>query len=72
MLQVTNYAFSYAMPHPHAPDNPTQVYRATIASDGTFSATLHSGEMNGRIVGGHMSGTINGSLCVYSFSMDRS
>jgi hypothetical protein len=71
VVQVVRSAFAYAMPHPNAPDNPTPVYSATIAPDGSFVGTLSSGEMRGRVVGGHMAGTINGAVCVYSFSADR-
>jgi hypothetical protein len=72
VVQVTNNSFRYAMPHPNAPDNPTPVYSATIAPDGTFYGQLQSGTMHGRITGSRMSGTVDGSVCVYAFSMDRS
>jgi hypothetical protein len=71
VFQVSNNAFSYAMPHPNAPDNPSPVYAATIASDGTFSTTLASGTMRGHVSGTHISGEIDGSVCVYSFALDR-
>jgi hypothetical protein len=69
---VTNNSFSYAMPHPNAPNNPTPVYSAAIASDGAFRSSIASGTMTGRVTGAHISGTINGSVCVYSFTLDRS
>jgi hypothetical protein len=72
VVQVKNNSFAYAMPHPNAPDNRTPVYSASIAPDGTFKGTIGSGEMRGRVVGSNMSGTVNGSLCVYAFSIDRS
>ena len=71
VFQVSNNAFSYAQPHPNAPNNPTPVYAATIAPDGTFNTTLASGTMRGRVTGTHMSGEIDGSVCVYSFALDR-
>jgi hypothetical protein len=70
-FQVTHNAFSYAMPHPNAPNNPTPVYSATIASDGTFRSGLATGTMTGRITGTHIAGKIDGSVCVYSFALDR-
>jgi hypothetical protein len=71
VVQVTGNAFSYAMPHPNAPDNPTPVYSATIAPDGAFSSQIGTGLMSGRVIGTRMSGTINGSVCVYSFALER-
>ena len=69
---VTNNAFSYAMPHPNTPNNPTPVYSAMIAPDGSFRVGLTSGTMTGRVTGTHISSKIDGSACVYSFSLDRS
>jgi hypothetical protein len=71
VFQVSNNAFSYSQPHPNAPDNPTPVYAATIASDGTFRSALANGTMIGHITGTHMSGEIDGAVCVYSFALDR-
>jgi hypothetical protein len=71
VFQVSNNAFSYAQPHPNAPNNPTPVYAATIASDGTFRSSLANGTMTGRVAGTHMSGEIDGAVCVYSFALDR-
>lgn len=72
VLQVTDNSFSYAQPHPNAPGNPTPVYSVKIAPDGTFVAQRTSGTMSGRIIDGHMAGTVDGSVCGYSFSADRS
>jgi len=72
VVQVTNNTFRYEMPHPNAPDNPTPIYVATIAPDGTFKGQIGSGTMTGRVTGPHMSGTIDGSVCAYAFSMDLS
>jgi hypothetical protein len=72
LVRVSSAAFSYAMPHPNAPGNPTPVYSGNVASDGTFTANLGSGTMAGRITGDRMEGKIDGSVCVYSFAMTRS
>ncbi len=72
IVQVTGNSFTYAMPHPNVPHNPTPVYSAVIAPDGTFRTEMLSGMMAGQVVGRRMSGTINGSACVYAFSADRS
>lgn len=70
-VQVTGNKFGYAMPHPNTPGNPTMVYSAAIAPDGSFRSDIGSGVMTGRITGTHMTGLIDGSACVYSFTMDR-
>jgi hypothetical protein len=70
-VQVVGGKFSYAMPHPNVPANPTPVYPATIAPDGSFLSDIESGVMTGQVTGSHMTGTIDGSACVYSFSLVR-
>ena len=72
VVQVTGDSFTYAMPHPNAPQNPTPVYSPTIAPNGAFRTEIGSGAMTGQVVGNHMSGTIHGSACDYAFSADRS
>jgi hypothetical protein len=71
-VQVTGNKFGYAMPHPNTPGNPTMVYSAAIAPDGSFRSDIGTGVMSGRVTGTHMSGLIDGSACVYSFTADRS
>jgi hypothetical protein len=71
-VHVTDKAFQYAMSHPHAPDNPTPVYSATIAPNGTFNSQIFSGTTTSRATGTSMSGTIEGSVCSYAFSMGQS
>jgi len=72
VVQVTANSFTYALPHPNVLHNPTPIYSATIASSGTFQSRIGSGVMTGQVAGSHMSGTIDGSLCAYAFSADRS
>jgi hypothetical protein len=72
VIQVSGNSFTYAMPHPNAPDNPTPIYSATIAPNGTFNTQIASGMMSGRVADSRMSGTISGAACVYAFSADRS
>ena len=69
---VTDSALSYAMPHPNAPNNPTPVYSAMIAPDGSFRVGLTTGTTTSRVTGKHISSKIDGSVCVHSFSLDRS
>jgi hypothetical protein len=71
VLHVINDTFSYSMPHPNAPKNPSPVYEVKIAPDGTFSNNSGTGTMSGKIVVNRMSGTINGSLCTYAFVLNR-
>jgi len=77
VLQVQNNAFTYSQPHPQAATSgpggsATVVYAVAIAPDGSFSGQSQvSGTMTGTVQGGHMSGTINGLECVYSFFADR-
>jgi hypothetical protein len=72
VVQVAANKFSYAMPHPNSPDNPTPVYSARIASNGSFRSDIGTGVMTGQVDGTHMTGLIDGSVCVYSFATDRS
>ena len=70
-VQVSGNKFSYAMPHPNTPGNPTMVYSSSIAPDGSFRSDIGTGVMSGRVTGTQMTGLIDGSSCVYSFTMDR-
>jgi hypothetical protein len=70
-VQVAGNKFTYTMPHPNTPGEPTMVYAASIAPDGSFRSDIGTGVMIGRVAGSRMTGLIDGSACVYSFSMDR-
>lgn len=71
VVQVTGNKFDYAMPHPNTPGTPTMSYSAAIMPDGAFRSDIGTGVMTGRVTGTHMTGYIDGSACVYSFTMDR-
>ena len=71
MVTVTNGQFSYAVPHPNVPGNPTPVYPATMATDGSFSGQITAGSITGAVNGRRMQGRIDGSGCLYEFSGDR-
>jgi hypothetical protein len=80
VLQVKNNAFTYTQVHPKAnvtaPNMPIEsadaIYTVSIAPNGTFSGQSQlSGTISGVIAGTHMTGTIEGLVCVYSFSADR-
>jgi hypothetical protein len=70
-LSVVNGRFSYAVPHPSIPGNPTPVYQATLAEDGSFTGQIVAGTIAGRIQGSRIEGDIDGSACLYSFSGER-
>ena len=57
-FEVTNNVFSLAMPHPNA-------------SDDSFRDSPTGGTMTGCVAGTPISGNVDGSVCVYSFALDR-
>jgi hypothetical protein len=67
VVQVRNNAFTFVQPHP------TTTYTVSIAQNGTFNGLSEvSGQMMGTIAAGHMTGTIQGIECVYSFTANKS
>ena len=71
VITVANGQFSYAVPHPNVPGNPTPSYLATIAQDGTFYGQVVRGTISGQVRGTHMEGSIDGQGCVFAFTGDR-
>jgi len=71
IITVANGQFSYAVPHPNVPGNPTPAYPAIIAQDGSFYGELVGGTISGQVRGTHMEGRIDGSACIYVFTGDR-
>jgi hypothetical protein len=50
----------------------TTTYTVAVAQNGTFSGQSEvSGTMTGAIAGTHMTGSVEGIVCVYSFTADR-
>jgi len=70
-LTVANGEFSYTVPHPNVPGNPTPVYPATLAEDGSFRGQIVAGTIAGHIEGSRIEGSIDGSACLYSFAGER-
>jgi hypothetical protein len=79
-LQVKNNAFTYVQTHPNsnvtapgmATVSATTTYTVAVAPNGSFTGQSEvAGTMSGTISGTHMSGMIEGIVCVYSFSADR-
>jgi hypothetical protein len=71
IVTVANGQFSYAVPHPNIPGNPTPTFLATFARDGSFAGQIVEGTISGRAGGTHMEGSINSIACVYAFTADR-
>ena len=71
VITVANGQFSYAVPHPNVPGNPTPSYLASFAQDGTFYGQVVSGTISGQVRDTHMEGSIDGSACVYAFTGER-
>jgi hypothetical protein len=71
VITVAKGQFSYAVPHPNIPGNPTPNFLATMAQDGSFSGQIVEGTISGRVGGTHMEGNISSTACVYAFTGDR-
>ena len=71
VITVSSGQFSYAIPHPNVPDNPTPVFQAALAQDGSFAGGANNGTIAGQVRGPRIVGTINGEGCVYAFAGDR-
>jgi hypothetical protein len=71
VIAVVNGQFSYTVPHPNMPDNPTPTFQATMAQDGSFLGQSNGGTISGRVHGTYIEGTIDGVGCRYTFTGDR-
>jgi hypothetical protein len=71
IITVANGQFSYTVPHPNAPGNPTPTFQAALARDGSFVGQANDGTISGRVSGTHIEGSIDGSACIYAFAGDR-
>ncbi|HEX4171525.1 MAG TPA: hypothetical protein VHY82_03510 [Acetobacteraceae bacterium] len=71
VLTVTQGEFSYPVAHPNAPGQPTTVFQATMASDGSFAGQGVGGSVSGHVSGSHIEGRIDGQGCIYDFAGDR-
>lgn len=72
IITVAHGQFSYAVPHPNVPGNPTPSFPANFAPDGSFAGQIVEGTISGRASGTHMEGNISSTACVYAFTADRS
>lgn len=77
---VLDGRFTVPLPHPRAAGTPsleakaTPTYDAIITADGTvrgFSLQTNT-DLLGQVVGTRMTGQINGLLCYYDFTVERS
>lgn len=71
IIAIANGQFSYALQHPNAPGNPTPMFQATMAADGSFVGQGNNGTISGQVHGTHLDGSIDGYECIYAFSGDR-
>jgi hypothetical protein len=71
IVAVANGQFSYTVPHPNLPGNPSPTFPATMAKDGTFIGQGNDGTILGQVSGTHMRGSIDGAACAYDFAGDR-
>jgi hypothetical protein len=71
VVTIVNGRFSYAVPHPNISGNPTPVFQATMAADGSFSGRVNDGSLSGRIQGTHMDASIEGVSCIYAIAGTR-
>ena len=71
IVTISSGQFSYAIPHPNVPGNPTPTFQAAMSLDGSFSGQANNGTIAGQVRGPHIEGTINGEGCIYAFTGDR-
>ena len=71
IVTISNGQFSYTVPHPNVPGDPSPTFQASMAQDGTFIGQGNGGTISGHVNGTHMDGSIDGSGCVYDFSGDH-
>jgi len=71
IITVANGQFSYDVPHPNVPGNPTPSFQATLAQDGTFIGQANDGTILGQVSGTHIEGHIDGAGCGYEFTGQR-
>lgn len=71
IITVANGQFSYTVPHPNVPGNPSPTFLATMATDGTFIGQGNDGTILGQVNGTHIDGSIDGSGCGYDFTGGR-
>jgi hypothetical protein len=71
IITIAAGQFSYALPHPNIPGNPTPTFLATLAKDGGFIGQGNDGTILGLASGTHIEGNISGAACGYSFAGDR-
>jgi hypothetical protein len=68
---VKDGVFTYAVPHPSVPGNPTPTFTATFTADGAFIGQGEEGTILGHVTGTKMEGNIDGAACGYAFTGNR-
>ncbi len=71
IITVASGRFTYAVPHPMIRGNPTPIFQATVAQDGSFAGQVNDGSLQGHIQGNHLEGDIAGLACRYAITGNR-
>jgi len=71
VITVAKGQLTYTVPHPSILGNPSPMFVATVAPDGTFYGEVIAGIVSGQIQGSQIQGKIDGSACIYRFSGNR-
>jgi hypothetical protein len=71
VVTISNGKITYAVPHPNISGNPTPMFQATMATDGSFSGRVNDGSLSGHVQGTHLEGTIEGVSCIYAIAGNR-
>ncbi len=74
---IASGTFAYVQPHPKVPltagtGSATANYTVNVAYEGTLHGQSNGGgNISGRVSAGHVTGTINGIACFYTFTADK-
>jgi len=71
VIAVSNGQFTYSVPHPNVPGEPTPVYLVNMAQDGSFYGETINGSVSGQVRGSSIRARIDGSACIYTITGTR-
>jgi hypothetical protein len=71
IVTIAGGKLSYAVPHPKISGNPTPIFQAAMAHDGSFSGQVPDGSLYGHIEGSYLVGEIDGVSCRYGVTGER-
>jgi len=70
-ITVANGQFTYVVPHINVIGSPAAMFPAVMAPDGSFQGNTNDGVITGHIDGTHIEGRLDGEVCIYTFSGER-